>query len=82
VVDHDLRKIPVETRKRIAAIIVERLATNPERFGAPLKGSLRGSWKLRAGDYRIVFKVGGSDVWILAVVHRKDVYERASRRVR
>jgi mRNA interferase RelE/StbE len=78
----DLPKIPTETRGRIGRQIEARLGTSPERFGAPLSGSLRGYWKLRVGDYQIVFKVTGGEVWILAVLHRKDVYERASRRLR
>jgi mRNA interferase RelE/StbE len=78
----DLPKISVEARRRIARLIEVRLGTDPARFGAPLAGSLRGYWKLRVGDYRVVFKVTDRDLWILAVVHRRDVYERASRRLR
>lgn len=81
VADRDVPKIPLETRRRVARLIETRLATSPERFGLPLKGSLRGYWKLRVGNYRVVFKVDGADVWILAVLHRKDVYEQASRRL-
>jgi mRNA interferase RelE/StbE len=77
----DLPKISVEARRRIARLIEARLGTEPARFGAPLAGSLRGYWKLRVGDYRVVFKVAEKDVWILAVLHRRDVYERASRRL-
>ena len=80
--DDDLPKISAEARRRIGRLIQARLGTDPARFGAPLTGSLRGYWKLRVGDYRVVFKVAGRDVWILAVVHRRDVYERASRRLR
>jgi mRNA interferase RelE/StbE len=81
VADQDLKKISAANRKRIARSIETRLATTPERFGAPLTGSLRGYWKLRVGDYRVVFKVDADEVWILAVVHRRDVYDRASRRL-
>ena len=81
VADQDLPKIPTETRRRIARQIEARLGTSPEHFGAPLKGSLHGYWKLRVGDYRVVFKVDGNSVWILAVLHRKDVYGRAARRL-
>jgi mRNA interferase RelE/StbE len=57
------------------------LTTAPERYGVPLTGSLRGYWKLRVGDYRVVFKIiSAADVLILAILHRKHVYERASRR--
>lgn len=78
--DDDLPKISAEARRRIGRLIQARLGTDPARFGAPLTGSLRGYWKLRVGDYRVVFKVAGREVWILAVLHRKDVYGRASRR--
>ena len=80
VADQDLKTIPAETRRRIAKSIESRLTTAPERYGVPLTGSLRGNWKLRVGDYRVVFKMGGPDVFILAILHRKHVYERASRR--
>jgi mRNA interferase RelE/StbE len=80
VADQDLKTIPAETRRRIAKSIESRLTTAPERYGVPLTGTLRGYWKLRVGDYRAVFKISGVDVFILAVLHRKHVYERATRR--
>lgn len=79
--DDDLPRLSTEVRRRIARSIESRLATAPERYGAPLTGSLRGYWKLRVGDYRVVFQMTGPEVWILAVVHRKDAYERAERRL-
>ena len=78
----DLPKISSEARRRISRLIETRLGADPARFGAPLSGSLRGYWKLRVGDYRVVFRVVGKDVWILVVLHRRDVYDRASRRLR
>lgn len=78
----DLPKISVDARRRIASTIEARLGTDPARFGAPLSRSLRGCWKLRVGDYRVAFKVADKDVWVLAVVHRREVYERAARRLR
>lgn len=80
VADQDLAKIPTQTRSRIARQVEARLTTEPEHYGAPLSGSLRGYWKLRVGDYRVVFTIGRSEVWVLAIVHRKDVYARAARR--
>jgi mRNA interferase RelE/StbE len=77
----DLPKISGDARRRIARLVEARLATEPARFGAPLAGSLRGYWKLRVADDRVVFKVAGKDLWILAVVHRRDVYERPLRRL-
>jgi mRNA interferase RelE/StbE len=80
VADQDLKTIPAETRTRIARSIDARLTTAPERYGVPLAGSLRGYWKLRVGDYRVVFKIGSAQVLVLAILHRKHVYERASHR--
>lgn len=80
VADDDLPKIPANLRRRLADAIERRLTTSPERYGAPLRGSLRGYWKLRVGDYRVVFKIAGAEVQILALLHRKEVYAAASRR--
>ncbi len=77
----DLPGIPANLRQRLARSIEARLATSPDRYGAPLKGSLKGYWKLRVGDYRVVFKVVGAEVWILAILHRKEVYEAVMRRL-
>ena len=33
-------------------------------------------YRLRVGDYRIVYEVTGEDVRIVAVSHRKDIYRQ------
>jgi len=80
VVEDDLPNIPANMQERLSRSIKTRLTSAPERYGAPLRGSLRGYWKLRVGDYRAVFRVVGSEVWILAVLHRSKVYDTAARR--
>lgn len=77
----DLSDIPANLRQRLSRSIENRLSTSPERYGARLKGSLKGYWKLRVGDYRVVFKIVGSEIWILAILHRKAVYEAAMARL-
>ena len=62
------------TKDRIRKAIEERLQTAPHDYGEPLRKSLKGYWKLRVGDYRVVFKVIESEVWILGIRHRKSVY--------
>jgi mRNA interferase RelE/StbE len=47
----------------------------PEECGEPLRKTLKGYWKLRVGDYRVVFKVEGEEITILGIRHRRDVYE-------
>lgn len=77
----DLPDIPTNVRERLARSIERRLTTSPERYGVPLRGSLKGYWKLRVGDYRVVFKIVGGEVWILTILHRKAVYEAAVSRL-
>jgi mRNA interferase RelE/StbE len=72
--DDDLSLIDRKSKDRIRKAIEERLQTAPHDYGEPLRKSLRGYWKLRVGDYRIVFKIVESEVWILGIRHRKSVY--------
>lgn len=81
VAEDDLTDISVNLRRRLARAIETRLTTNPERYGTPLRSSLQGYWKLRVGDYRVVFKVVGSEVWILTILHRKAVYQAVMSRL-
>jgi len=62
-------------RDLIRTAIGERLATNPVAYGKPLRGSLKGHRRMRVGDYRVVFRIVGQTVQIVAIAHRKDVYE-------
>ena len=50
-------------------------------IGRPLRGSLKGYWKLRVGNYRIVFKLAESKILVLAIMDRKTVYQQSERRV-
>lgn len=40
----------------------------------PLRRTLRGFYKLRVGNYRVVYSVRGWVVTIEAVGHRRDIY--------
>lgn len=68
----DLPKIDSKNRTMIKSAIEKRLAERPEIFGKPLQRTLKGYWKLRVGDYRIVFKVSDNTVFILCIIHRKQ----------
>jgi len=76
----DLPRIPLNVQSRIADALAVRLQGRPEKYGQPLRGTLGGYWKLRVGDYRAVFKIVGDEVWILAILHRRQVYEDVVRR--
>ena len=77
----DLPKIDARNRDTIKRAIKERLATQPESYGKPLQRTLKGYWKLRVGDYRVVFKVSSDDILILGIIHRKEVYRLIKKRI-
>lgn len=55
--------------------LLEKLEQWPAVSGAkPLRGSLKGNWRLRTGNWRIVFKVKGDLVQVWAIDNRRDVY--------
>ena len=76
----DLPGIDKRSRSRIRTAIEERLANQPEVYGKPLRRTLKGYWKLRVGDYRVVYRISRKDVLILGIIHRKDVYKRVGKR--
>lgn len=77
----DLLQFDAKLKTRIKHAIETRLTTEPQQYGAPLRKTLHGYWKLRVGDYRVVFKIVGSEVWILGIIHRKKVYEAIEKRL-
>ncbi|MFH0975630.1 MAG: type II toxin-antitoxin system RelE/ParE family toxin [Spirochaetota bacterium] len=76
----DLPLINEKIKKRIKAAIETRLTEVPHHYGEPLRKTLKGYWKLRVGDYRIVFKIKGNFIFILGIIHRKKVYEKIGTR--
>jgi mRNA-degrading endonuclease RelE of RelBE toxin-antitoxin system len=70
----------LESHAHADCAIETRLTTSPERYGAPLRGSLGGYRKLRVGDYRVVLTVEGAEVRVPTILHRTAVYERVATR--
>ncbi len=79
--DVDIPKLNESLKKRTKKTIQERLTTSPHHYGEPLRKSLKGYWKLRVGDYRVVYKIDGNEVRILAIINRKDVYKKTTKRI-
>ncbi len=79
--DVDIPKLNETLKKRIKKAIEERLSISPHQYGEPLRKTLKGYWKLRVGDYRVVYKVEGNEVWIFAIINRKDVYKKIITRI-
>ena len=72
----DLRKLPKAVQKRIAAEI-DALACNPRPPGIDtLKGEAGAFYRLRVGDYRVIYQVQDRPllVLVLRAGHRREVY--------
>ena len=68
-------KLTNPTLARVQAVL-ERLEEWPQISGAkPLRGTLKGHYRLRTSDWRIVIRPAGDDVWVVRIDNRKDVYE-------
>ena len=78
----DLPGINVKMRERIRRAIESRLMKAPQEYAVPLRKNLRGYWKLRVGDHRVVFKIEGEIVYVLGIRHRKNIYGDVPGRIR
>lgn len=77
----DLSKLDSKTKLILKKAIEDRLSSAPEVYGKPLQRTLKGYWKLRVGNYRIVYKVSDNTIIILAILHRKKVYNKIKQRI-
>ena len=76
VASRDIRHLSGDIKLRIKKAIETKLVLAPHEFGAPLRRTLKGYWKLRAGDWRIIYKIVENTVVILRIGHRREIYER------
>ena len=62
----------------IAQRILKRIRWLSENFTElkpePLTGNLEGLYKLRAGDYRILYTVSDTEIIVHLVGHRREIY--------
>ena len=72
-----LRKLERVAQRRVQAAI-ELLADEPRPGGAKKLLGGDGEWRIRTGDYRIVYEIrdGILLVLVIAIGHRRDIYRR------
>ena len=72
-----LRKFDPDIRRRIQAVL-ELLAENPRPPAATQLVGGAGDWRVRTGDYRVIYEIddGRLLILVLRMGHRRDVYER------
>ena len=72
----ELRKLPNDAIGRIV-VAVEALKDNPFPHGSRKLAGGRSSYRIREGDYRVVYTVAAEllVIEIIRVGHRKNVYK-------
>lgn len=74
-----MKKLGREPERLILHYLRTRVATaeDPRRFGEPLLRDLKGLWRYRVGDFRIVAKIEDDRFVALVVTvgHRREAYE-------
>lgn len=70
-----LRKLGPPIRRRVQAAI-ELLAENPRPPTAKALVNSEGAWRVRIGDYRVVYDIddGRLTVLVLTAGHRREIY--------
>ena len=78
VAECDLAKLPRSVRR--ALLLGCQEIFDDWAIGKPLSRTLTGYRMHRVGVYRIIYTVrGSSSIEIVAIGHRKDIYDRAAR---
>jgi mRNA interferase RelE/StbE len=80
VLSDDFKAIAHTDQKVILKTIHKKLTIAPQEYSKPLSGELKGYWRLRVGDYRVIYKIKEDAVEILVIkvgIRRDDeVYRR------
>jgi mRNA interferase RelE/StbE len=77
----ELRALPKKLRQRVS-LVIDDLAVNPYRPDAAKLQGRANAYRIRFGDYRLLYEVHATEVvvYVIGVAHRKEVYLRLLRR--
>jgi mRNA interferase RelE/StbE len=75
-----IRVLPPEVKQGVKETL--RLLARDPAAGEPLRRELEGYWKYRVRRFRVVYQSGHRVVRVVAVGHRRTVYEEAGERLR
>ena len=72
----DIDKLPQPVITRLAKL-VDGLKENPYPPGARKMAAMQDAWRIRAGDYRIIYRILGNilTIEVIRIGHRGDVYQ-------
>ena len=71
-----LKLLPKADRVRMLNALDQVGAEHPKRlsFVTEIKGA-EGMWRARMGDYRAIYRITDAAIEVIAIGHRRDIYE-------
>lgn len=74
--ERDLSRLDRKTASRVASRMRWLAGHFDERGPQPLGGALRGYYKLRVGDWRVIYEIDRDNrtLTVHAIDHRRDIY--------
>lgn len=72
-----IKKLPRPARDRVLDAITD-LAEDPRPHGAKKLVGEQTAWRIRVGDYRVIYDILDSELTVMVVLagHRREVYNR------
>lgn len=71
----DIDKLDYAVKMRLKSALAH-LAQSPVQHSEKLHNPALGTYRMRTGDYRVIFDIEGSDIVVLRVGHRREIYRR------
>jgi mRNA interferase RelE/StbE len=73
--EKQLSKLPITTIKKILYKL-EQAAEFPEKADLKKLRGFEDLWRIRIGDFRVIFKYENETMIVTKVGHRKDIYKQ------
>ena len=73
--ERDIAKLEPQVKNRIGKTLL-RYREEPLKFAEKLTDPIIGEYRFRIGDYRVIFDIEGSEITVLRVGHRREIYRR------
>ena len=78
--ERQLSKMDPQARRIVLLWLKKNInnSKDPRAFGKALKGNMKGMWRYRIGDYRVICEIKDDKLVVLALLlgHRREVYGR------
>ena len=71
----DLSRLSPQAKQRIGETL-ERYAETPLHYAKKMVDPSLGTYRFRIVDYRVIFDIEATDIVVLHVGHRRDIYRK------